>query len=113
MKKLILLALFGMLSQTNFAQEFDLSLEFKPRFEYRHGYKTLIPDDVDAATFVSQRSRLNFNYGSEKLKAFTSYSASSQTLATETAARAARDRLMVSIADQVSTSIIMNYSTNQ
>jgi len=50
---------------------------------------------------------------SEKLKAFTSYSASSQTLATETAARAARDRLMVSIADQVSTSIIMNYSTNQ
>ena len=50
---------------------------------------------------------------SEKLKAFTSYSASSQTLATETAARAAMDRLMVSIADQVSTSIIMNYNTNQ
>ena len=50
---------------------------------------------------------------SEKLKAFTSYSASSQTLATETAARAAQDRLMVSIADQVSTSIIMNYNTNQ
>jgi len=50
---------------------------------------------------------------SDKLKAFTSYSASSQTLATETAKRAARDRLMMSIADQVSTSIIMNYSTNQ
>jgi len=50
---------------------------------------------------------------SDKLKAFTSHSASSQTLATETAKRAARDRLMMSIADQVSTSIIMNYSTNQ
>ena len=50
---------------------------------------------------------------SDKLKAFTSYSASSQTLATETAARAAQDRLMVSIANQVSTSIIMNYNTNQ
>jgi len=50
---------------------------------------------------------------SDKLKTFTSYSASSQTLATETAARAARDRLMVSIADQISTSIIMNYNTNQ
>jgi len=49
----------------------------------------------------------------DKLKTFTSYSASSQTLATETAARAAQDRLMVSIADQISTSIIMNYNTNQ
>ena len=49
---------------------------------------------------------------SDKLKAFTSHSASSQTLATETAARAARDRLMVSIANQVSTSIMMNYNTN-
>jgi len=50
---------------------------------------------------------------SDKLKTFTSYSASSQTLATETAARAAQDRLMASIADQISTSIIMNYNTDQ
>ena len=50
---------------------------------------------------------------SDKSKTFTSYSASSQTLATETAARAARDRLMTSIADQISTSIMMNYNTNQ
>ena len=49
---------------------------------------------------------------SDKLKTFTSHSASSQTLATETAARAARDRLMVSIANQISTSIMMNYNTN-
>jgi len=49
----------------------------------------------------------------DKLKAFTSHSASSQTLATETAGRAARDRLMVSIANQISTSIIMNYNTDQ
>ena len=49
----------------------------------------------------------------DKLKTFTSHSASSQTLATETAGRAARDRLMVSIANQISTSIIMNYNTNQ
>ena len=72
MKKIILLACFGMLSQTFFAQEFDLGLELRPRFEYRHGFKTLIPNDVDAATFVSQRSRLNFKYGSEKLKAYLS-----------------------------------------
>ena len=49
---------------------------------------------------------------SDKLKTFTSHSASSQTLATETAARAARDRLMVSIANEISTSIMMNYNTN-
>ncbi len=72
MKKLILLTFFGMLSQTYVAQEFEVNLELKPRFEYRHGFKTLIPDDVDAASFVSQRSRLNFNYASEKLKAFIS-----------------------------------------
>ena len=48
----------------------------------------------------------------DKLKTFTSHSASSQTLATETAARAARNRLMVSIANQISTSIMMNYNTN-
>ncbi|MDA9294046.1 hypothetical protein N9Q13_00100 [bacterium] len=49
---------------------------------------------------------------SDKLKTFTSHSASSQTLATETAARAARNRLMVSIANKISTSIMMNYNTN-
>ena len=50
---------------------------------------------------------------SDKLKTFTSHSASSQTHATETASRAASDRLMVSIANEISTSIIMNYNTNQ
>lgn len=72
MKKLILLAGLGMLSSTVFAQEFGVDLQLRPRVEYRHGYKTLVPDNVDAATFVSQRSRLNFNYGSEKLNAYIS-----------------------------------------
>lgn len=72
MKKLIFLACLGMLSQTTFAQEFGIDLQLRPRVEYRHGFKTLIPDATDAATFVSQRSRLNFKYGSEKLNAFIS-----------------------------------------
>ncbi len=72
MKKIISLACLGILGHTAFAQEFDINLELKPRFEYRHGFKTLIPDNVDAATFVSQRSRLNFNYGSEQLNAYIS-----------------------------------------
>ena len=49
----------------------------------------------------------------DKIKTFTSHSASSQTLATETAGRAARDRLMAAISNQISTSIIMHYNTNQ
>ncbi|MEO5788166.1 MAG: alginate export family protein [Gelidibacter sp.] len=72
MKKVILFACIGMLSHTIFAQEFGMDLQLRPRVEYRHGFKTLIPDGVDAATFVSQRSRLNFKYGSEKLKAYIS-----------------------------------------
>ncbi|MBJ7881179.1 alginate export family protein [Gelidibacter salicanalis] len=72
MKKLIILACLGMLGHTTFAQEFGIDLQLRPRVEYRHGYKTLMPDHVDAATFVSQRSRLNFNYGSEKLNAYIS-----------------------------------------
>jgi len=68
---------------------------------------------IGDATFYLVKISTNTLIISDKLKTFTSYSASSQTLATETAARAARDRLMSSIADQVSTSIIMNYNTNQ
>ncbi len=72
MKK-IFIVLFVSVSSLISAQQFDLSAEFRPRFEYRHGYKTLIPDGEDAASFVSQRTRLNFNYGSEKLKAYLTF----------------------------------------
>jgi hypothetical protein len=58
---------------TSYAQEFEISTELRPRFEYRHGYKTLSPDDVDAATFISQRTRLNLKYGSEKLNAYIAF----------------------------------------
>lgn len=57
---------------SSYAQEFEISTEIRPRFEYRHGFKTLIADSLDAASFVSQRTRLNLAYGDEKLKAFVS-----------------------------------------
>jgi len=69
MKTILTILCLGLV-MTSYAQEFELSTELRPRFEYRHGYKTLIPDDIDAASFVSQRTRLNFNYKSEKLNAF-------------------------------------------
>ena len=63
MKKIIniclLLMLFGFEVT---AQQFDLSAEIRPRFESKHGYKSLIGKGVDAGNFVSQRSRLNFKF---------------------------------------------------
>ncbi len=49
-----------------------IDAEVRPRFEYRHGYKTLFPDDVDPAAFVSQRTRLNAGYKKDKLKFYLS-----------------------------------------
>lgn len=68
MKKIILLVFFGMLSQLSFAQEFEADLQLRPRFEFRNGYKTLLSEEEDPASIVSQRSRLNLNFSEEKLK---------------------------------------------
>ena len=51
------------------AQEVNISGELRPRFEFRNGYKTLIPDGKDPASFISQRTRLNAYYGNTQFKA--------------------------------------------
>lgn len=64
--KIILVLLLGI----NFnlqAQELDVNLQIRPRFEYRNGYKTLIPYGQEGTSQISQRSRLNFNYKQEDL----------------------------------------------
>ncbi|GGG57910.1 alginate export family protein [Bizionia arctica] len=71
MKKLLAILCIG-LGMTTYAQEFEISAELRPRFEYRNGYKTLAVDSLNAATFVSQRTRLNFGYNSEKLNVYFS-----------------------------------------
>lgn len=70
MKKICLLMLLVALNQAVFAQTFEISAELRPRFEYRHGFKTLIADTLDASAFVSQRTRLNFDYKSDFFNAF-------------------------------------------
>jgi len=50
-----------------FAQ-FQLSGEFRPRAEYRHGFKNLVTDDDKAAFQISQRTRLNAGYQFENMK---------------------------------------------
>jgi hypothetical protein len=71
MKKTILL--FITLIVTTFlgelmAQTVTIDGVFKPRFENRHGYQTLFPEQDQAANFISQRSRLNLRFANENFK---------------------------------------------
>ncbi len=61
--------LFALLfSSTLFAQTFEADLQVRPRFEFRNGYKTLLPENADPASHTSQRTRLILGYGDESLK---------------------------------------------
>ena len=62
--KYTLTIILGFIVSQTFAQ-FTLSGELRPRTEFRNGYKTLNPENVDPALATSQRTRLNFNYDSE------------------------------------------------
>ncbi|GGX18700.1 alginate export family protein [Aquimarina muelleri] len=63
---------FFILFFTNIHAQLKIDAEVRPRFEYRHGFKTLFPDDADPAAFVSQRTRLNAGYTMEKLNFYVS-----------------------------------------
>ncbi|MNX33131.1 hypothetical protein D3C86_633550 [compost metagenome] len=69
MKKLriLILLVLGGMSASIQAQELDVNLQVRPRFEYRNGYKTLLPEGQEGTSQISQRSRLNFNYKQEQL----------------------------------------------
>jgi hypothetical protein len=51
-----------------FAQQFGMSAEIRPRYENKHGYKNLLATGADGSNFISQRTRLNFDFKNEKLK---------------------------------------------
>ncbi len=69
MKKIIFIFVLTVIITTTItAQQFDLSAEVRPRYENKHGYKSLIETDTDGANFVSQRTRLNFDFKNDKLK---------------------------------------------
>ncbi|MEX0313511.1 MAG: alginate export family protein [Allomuricauda sp.] len=46
--------------------------EIRPRFEFRHGFQSLFPDNADPSAFVSQRTRLNAGYKNEYLNFYLS-----------------------------------------
>ncbi|WP_425658888.1 alginate export family protein [Tenacibaculum ascidiaceicola] len=68
----IIIALLFFATATTFAQ-LTIDAELRPRAEYRHGFKTLFPDNANPALFVSQRTRLNTTYKTEKLNFYVSF----------------------------------------
>ncbi len=72
MRKVIYYSLAGlfllMISADLFAQNVTIDGVFRPRFENRHGYGTIFPEDAKAANFVSQRSRLGIKFANDKFK---------------------------------------------
>lgn len=66
--RFILLCLISLLSFNHLMAQFKLSAEYRPRTEYRHGYKAMFTEDDKASFFISQRMRLNAAYSLDKLK---------------------------------------------
>lgn len=64
--KKISLLLFGIIGISTYSQEFDTNLQIRPRYEYRNGFKGLMLDNELPTSFVTQRTRLNFNFKQEK-----------------------------------------------
>ena len=67
-----ILTLFFTSLLVNAYGQVKVDAEIRPRFEYRHGFKTLFPDNTDPAAFVSQRTRLNINYVADYLDFYIS-----------------------------------------
>ncbi len=67
-KHLYITVIASLMMLSTFAQQFDVSAEVRPRYENKHGYRTLLNENANGSNFVSQRTRLNFNYGQEKIR---------------------------------------------
>ncbi|MDD3005132.1 alginate export family protein [Flavobacterium sp.] len=67
----IVLITMGLLMVTveSIGQELDVNLQIRPRFEYRNGFKELMKDGTYPTSFISNRSRLNFEFKQDKIKA--------------------------------------------
>jgi len=50
-----------------FAQEFNLSGELRPRYENRYGFQSLRFEGQEAGNFISQRTRINFDFKNTKM----------------------------------------------
>ena len=75
MKHIVFLILVSFLifSTTDLFSQFVVSGQFRPRAELGNGYKVLPTEADDPGFFISQRTRLNFNYSTEKMKTRLSF----------------------------------------
>jgi len=67
-KQILLVIMVALFATPIFSQEFNLSGELRPRYENRFGHKTLRYKGEEAANFVSQRTRINFDFKKSKMK---------------------------------------------
>ena len=69
MKALSFIVFFTLInSPFTFGQSTKISGEIRPRFEARNGYKKPVSSQFNTAAFVSQRTRLNFDYNQAPLQ---------------------------------------------
>jgi len=69
MKKIfytVIVALFSIFTISG--QQFDINADLRARFENRNGYSTLKPEDKEAASFITQRARILFEYSFKNVK---------------------------------------------
>lgn len=70
-KKIVLICISLYFFNAN--AQLKIDADIRPRFEYRHGYGNLFPNDVEPAAFVVQRTRLNLNYQIENFTMMMSF----------------------------------------
>jgi hypothetical protein len=64
--EIIALAILLLASASTFAQELDVNLQIRPRYEFRNGYKAPIPYGETLGQFIAGRTRLNLNFKQDK-----------------------------------------------
>jgi hypothetical protein len=67
LQNLMLMAAFFVLENSVYSQ-FKIDAEYRPRFEIRDGYQSILPAGSNPAYIVTQRTRLNFIYESAAVK---------------------------------------------
>ncbi len=68
---ILTLVLFVVLANSVQAQ-FSIDAEIRPRFEANHGFRTLPVESSQTAYFVSQRTRLNLKFNTDKFNTYIS-----------------------------------------
>jgi len=67
--RILIILTFLLICSESLQAQFKISAEVRPRTEFRNGFKTLKQsDEVEAALFTEQRSRLYLDYATDKYK---------------------------------------------